>query len=84
MALDELVALAQRSLLTAVLVSLPVVGVAALVGLLSAVVQAATQVHDSALSHLPRFVAVAITLIVAGPWMGRQLLALALHAFGAR
>jgi flagellar biosynthetic protein FliQ len=84
LALGDLVALAQRALLVAVIVSLPVLAVAALSGLASALFQAATQVHDAALSHLPRFVAVAVALIVAGPWMGRQLVAFALHAFGAR
>lgn len=84
MSLTELVALAQRALLLAVLVSLPVLLVAALLGLVSAVFQAATQVHDAALSHFPKFLAVALALALAGPWMGRQIVDFALHAFGAR
>ena len=84
MALVELIALAQRALLLCVWVSLPVLGVAALVGLLIAVMQAATQVQDNALSHLPKFLAVSLALALAGPWMGRQLVAFALYAFGAR
>jgi type III secretion HrpO family protein len=81
--LVELIALAQRALLLCVWVSIPVLTVAALVGLLIAVVQAATQVHDSALSHLPKFLAVALALALTGPWMGQQLVAFALYAFGA-
>lgn len=84
MSLVELIALAQRALLLCVWVSVPVLGVAALVGLVIAVVQAATQVHDAALSHLPKFLAVSLALALAGPWMGRQVLAFTLHAFGAR
>ena len=84
MALSELVSLAQRALLLSVLVSLPVLLVAALLGLVMAVFQAATQVHDAALAHFPKFVAVAIALALAGPWMGRQIVEFALYAFGAR
>ena len=82
--LSELVSLAQRALLLSVLVSLPVLLVAAVIGLVMAVFQAATQVHDAALAHFPKVVAVAIALALAGPWMGRQILEFALHAFGAR
>lgn len=81
MPLDELVSLAQQGLLLALVVSLPVLGVAAVVGLVSAIFQAATQVHDAALGHFPKFVAVTIALALVGPWMGRQLLAFAVRAF---
>jgi type III secretion HrpO family protein len=82
MPLDDLVSLAQQGLLLALVVSLPVLGVAAVVGLVSAIFQAATQVHDAALGHFPKFVAVTIALALLGPWMGRQLLAFAVRAFG--
>jgi type III secretion protein S len=82
MALEELTTLAQQALLLALWVSLPVLGVAALVGLLGAILQAATQVQDAALGHFPKFVAVTVALALAGPWMGRQILAFALRAFG--
>ncbi len=51
---SALAALGQEALLLAVAVSLPVVAIAALVGLLVAVLQAATQVQDVTLGHLPR------------------------------
>jgi type III secretion HrpO family protein len=69
----ELMHLAQEALLLSLLVSLPVVGVAAIAGLLVAVFQAATQVQDFTLAHLPRLVVVALTLALAGPWMGAQI-----------
>jgi flagellar biosynthesis protein FliQ len=83
MDLLDLLNLAQSALLVAVMVALPVLAVAALVGLISALFQSATQVHDVALGHLPRFVAVALALLALGPWMGRQIVAFALQAFGA-
>lgn len=79
--LDELAALAQEALLLSVSLSLPVVGVAAVVGLVVAVLQAATQVQDQTLAHLPRFLVVALALALTGPWMGARIAALAARAF---
>lgn len=76
-----LAANAQEALLLAVAVSLPVVGAAAIIGLLVAVMQAATQVQDVTLAHLPRLVVVAVVLAVAGPWMGSQIAAFAERVF---
>jgi type III secretory pathway component EscS len=71
---------AQQALLLAASVSLPVVGAAAVVGLLVAIVQAVTQVQDVTIAHLPRFVVVVVALAVMGPWMGRQIAAFAVRA----
>ena len=83
MPLAELISLAQQALLLSLVVSLPVLAVAAVVGFLSAIFQAATQVQDAALGHFPKFVAVALALVLLGPWMGRQILSFSLRAFGA-
>jgi type III secretion HrpO family protein len=84
MPLAELISLAQQALLLSLVVSLPVLAVAAAVGLLGAIFQAATQVQDSALGHFPKFVAVTLALALLGPWMGRQILSFALRAFGVQ
>jgi flagellar biosynthetic protein FliQ len=77
----HLVATAQEALMLAVAVSLPVVCVAALAGLLVALFQAATQVQDFTLAHLPRVVVVAVVLAWTGPWMGMQVAAFARRVF---
>ena len=77
----ELTALAQEALLLSVVVSLPVVAIAALVGLIVAVFQAATQVQDFTLAHLPRLVVVSFTLVITGPWIGSQIAAFAARLF---
>lgn len=64
---------AQNALLLSVAVALPVLAVAALVGLVVAVFQAASQIQDPTIAHLPRLLAVVAALIVAGPWMGSQI-----------
>jgi flagellar biosynthesis protein FliQ len=79
--LAQLVDAGQQALILAALVSLPVVGVAAIVGLFVAAIQAAAQVQDPTLSHLPRMLAVVAALVVAGPWMGHQIAGFAERAF---
>jgi type III secretion HrpO family protein len=79
--LEGLTALAQEALVLSLAVSLPVVGVAALVGLVVAALQAATQIQDVTIAHLPRLVAVALALVLVGPWMGAQIAAFAARVF---
>lgn len=79
--LGDLSALAQQALLLSVAVALPVVGAAALIGLLVSVLQAATQVQDHTLGHLPRLLVVVAVLAATGPWIGSQIAEFALRAF---
>jgi flagellar biosynthetic protein FliQ len=81
MPVEELVALAQEALLLAVAVSIPVVAAAALVSLVVSVVQAATQITDSTVSHLPRLAVVTALLVATGPWMGSQIVSFAARVF---
>jgi type III secretion HrpO family protein len=81
MAPATLVQLAQEALLLVVAISLPALAVAALVGLLVAALQAASQVQDPTLAHLPRLLAVVAALALVGPWMGRQVSAFAERTF---
>jgi type III secretion HrpO family protein len=72
---------AQQALLLVLAVSLPALGVAAIVGLVVAALQAATQIQDPTLAHLPRFLAVSAALALLGPWMGHQIVSFAAHVF---
>ena len=67
-----LVARGQEALLLTLALSLPIIGVAAAVGLVVAAFQAASQVQDATLAHLPRLVAVVGALVVMGPWIGAE------------
>ncbi len=77
----DLAQLAEEALLLSVAVALPIVAIAALVGLVVAVLQAATQIQDMTIAHLPRFLAVAVALAVLGPWMGHQIATFAARVF---
>lgn len=80
--LGDLTTLGQQALLLSVAVALPVVGAAALVGLVVSVLQAATQVQDHTLGHLPRLLVVVAVLVATGPWIGAQIAEFAVRAFG--
>jgi len=72
---------AQQALLLVVAVSLPVLAVAAIVGLLVAALQAASQIQDPTLAHLPRLIAVVAAVALLGPWMGHEVAAFARQMF---
>ena len=47
----------------------PLLLVGMLVGLVIAILQAATQVHEQTLTFAPKVIIVALTLLALGPWM---------------
>ena len=67
---------AQQALLLVVAVSLPVLAIAAVVGMLVAAFQAASQIQDPTLAHLPRMLAVIAAIAFLGPWMGHEIASL--------
>lgn len=69
----SLVEHAQSALMLSLAVVLPVLAVAAIVGLVVAAFQAASQIQDPTIAHLPRLLAVVVALVVLGPWMGSQI-----------
>lgn len=77
----ELVVLGQQALFLALLLSLPPLAAALLAGLVTATMSAFTQIQDSSLAHLPRLVAVALTLALLAPWMSDQITTFATQAF---
>jgi type III secretory pathway component EscS len=69
----SLVEHAQNALMLSLAIVLPVLAVAAIVGLVVAAFQAASQIQDPTIAHLPRLLAVVVTLVILGPWMGAQI-----------
>ncbi|HTM45647.1 MAG TPA: flagellar biosynthetic protein FliQ [Polyangiaceae bacterium] len=82
MGLADLIALCQQALLLAGAVSLPIVGALALVGLLVALLQAALQIQDQSVGQLMRLLTTLGVLLVAGSWMGSEVLHFAIKTFG--
>jgi len=57
----------------AILVAAPAVVASLVIGFVMGLVQAATQIHDQTVTFVPRLIAVALTLLALGPWIGAQL-----------
>ncbi|MFM2348511.1 MAG: flagellar biosynthesis protein FliQ [Pseudomonadota bacterium] len=59
----------QEALTILLMVAAPMLLVILAVGLTISVLQAATQLHESTLSFVPKIIAGVVVLLVAGPWM---------------
>jgi type III secretion protein S len=64
--------LTHKALMLVLLLSLPPIVTAAVVGVLVSLVQAVTQIQDQTLSFAFRLVAVIITLLITVRWLGEQ------------
>ena len=59
----------REAILLLLVISLPALGAALIVGLIVSILQAVTQVSDPTLSFVPKILAVLAALAVAGSWM---------------
>ncbi|MCM1055559.1 MAG: flagellar biosynthesis protein FliQ [Bacteroides sp.] len=59
----------------------PLLVVGMLVGLIIAILQAATQVHEQTLTFAPKVIIVALTLLALGPWMLNSLIDFTMRIF---
>ncbi|MBQ3841386.1 MAG: flagellar biosynthesis protein FliQ [Ruminiclostridium sp.] len=58
-----------EAIILAFKLAVPTLLIAMLVGLIIAILQAATQVHEQTLTFAPKAVIVALALLAMGPWM---------------
>lgn len=65
--------LARDAVITTLLLSAPPFLAALVTGLIVSIFQTATQINEMTLTFIPKFVAVVVTLIVMGPWMGQTI-----------
>jgi flagellar biosynthesis protein FliQ len=72
---DTVVNLATQAMTLALKIAGPLLLVALVVGLLVSVFQAVTQIQEQSLSLIPKIAAVAVVVVVLGPWMLGQLVA---------
>ena len=61
--------LARNAMMVALLVSAPMLAVALIVGLIVSILQTVTQIQEQTLSFVPKLLAVAVTFLVAMPWI---------------
>ena len=61
--------LGREALMTVLLASAPMLGLAVLTGLLVSILQATTQIQEQTLAFVPKIVAVLGAVILFGPWI---------------
>jgi len=66
---ETVMGIGTRALEITLLLAAPMLVVALVTGLLIGVFQAATQINEMTLSFIPKLIAMAATLTLAGPWM---------------
>ncbi|QCP47806.1 flagellar biosynthesis protein FliQ [Trinickia violacea] len=71
---ESVMTLAHQAMMIALLLAAPLLLVALVVGLVVSLFQAATQINETTLSFIPKLLAVAVTLVIAGPWMMTMML----------
>jgi flagellar biosynthetic protein FliQ len=70
---EMVVTIGRHALEVTILLSAPMLLVGLAVGLLISMFQAATQINEMTLSFIPKLLAMAAVLAIAGPWMIRTL-----------
>jgi flagellar biosynthetic protein FliQ len=70
---DTVVNLATQAMSLSLKIAGPLLLAALLVGLLVSVFQAVTQIQEQSLSLIPKIAAVAVVIVLLGPWMLGQL-----------
>ena len=81
MGAPEVVVALVRALYLTMLLSLPAIMVAAIVGTLFSLLQALTQIQEQTLSFAVKLIAVGITLFLTAGWVGGELLNYTLSVF---
>ena len=66
---EAVMTLAHQAMYVGLVLAAPLLFVALIVGLLVSLFQAATQINESTLSFIPKLLAIAVTMVIAGPWM---------------
>ena len=66
---EAIMQLGSGALGTMLLLAMPLLLTALVIGLLVGVFQAATQINEMTLSFIPKLIGMAVSIVVAGPWM---------------
>ena len=66
---DLIIQLGTDAMRTTALLGGPILIVTLVIGLLVSIFQALTQINEATLTFIPKLIAIALVLVLAGPWM---------------
>ncbi len=73
MSQDAVLEVFHDALMLALMLCGPMLIISIIVGLVISIIQAATQVHEQTITFVPKLVAIALILLLTGPWMMNQM-----------
>ncbi|HVO48133.1 MAG TPA: flagellar biosynthesis protein FliQ [Steroidobacteraceae bacterium] len=71
---ETVVTIGSRALEITLMLAAPLLLVALVTGLVVGAFQAATQINEMTLSFIPKLLAMALAMVIAGPWMLKLLI----------
>lgn len=77
----HVIQLAYQGMLLILILSAPPILVSMFFGLIVAIFQAATQIQEQTMSFTIKLVAVTLTLMLMGSWLGAQIMSFAVNIF---
>ena len=78
---DTVINLATQAMTLALEIAGPILLCGLIIGLLVSIFQAVTSIQEQSLSFIPKIVAVAVLIVVLGPWMLGQLVSYAQNLY---
>ena len=80
---DTVINLATQAMTLALEIAGPILLCGLIIGLLVSIFQAVTSIQEQSLSIIPKIVAVAVLIVVLGPWMLNQLITYAQNLYSS-
>lgn len=65
----DIMTIFKESMIIAMKLSAPILLASVIIGLVVAIFQAATQIHEQTLTFVPKLIVIALILLLAGSWM---------------
>ena len=62
---------AREAVMTILYLSMPMLGISLIVGLVISIFQATTSIQEQTLTFIPKLIAILMSLIIFGTWMGK-------------
>jgi len=78
---DSVIQIGSEAVKMVLLISLPMLGVALVVGIAISLFQAVTQIQEMTLTFVPKIMAVFAAMILAAPWMTEKMVSFTQNLF---
>ncbi len=82
MTIDQSIEIVRQTLTLMLMLSLPILGAALVIGLLISIFQAVTQIQEQTLSFVPKILGMGIVAIFVAPWLFLKIMEFATRMFG--